>query len=118
MEVKSVRKNEQFQQINLGVTTADAENVELLFTGGSLSVRYVDWQEKPREAIFKETIAFSWQEQDSTGMPRNDVTYEVSNSEWFARQVSDQPNAARFHQYRLCFNACGVLDVICAEIET
>ena len=58
----------------IGVRTADAERVELQYRAGCLRLVYVDWQEQQCEAVFKEVLAFRWQEQDEESLPRDDAT--------------------------------------------
>jgi hypothetical protein len=107
---------DQFVETYLGIHTADAEQIELSFANGTLLVRYVDWQEQRREQALPETLAFRWQEYDDNAPPRDDTTYEVRQSAWLEAQVHGIPNNDRFRHYKLCFNACGVLDVLCQEV--
>ena len=111
--------SEQFIERYLGVQTADAERVELVFSDNSLRVRFVDWQELPRELVLPETLAFRWQEYDCDGAPRDDVTYEVVGSAWLAAQLppAELPLSKHLRHYKLCFNACGSLDVICRVVD-
>lgn len=104
---------EQLVERYVGVHTADAEAIELAFVRGDLVVRYVNWKEEPCVATFVDVLAFRWQEFESDA-PRDDTTYEVLGSEWLQRQAQLQAVEASAHaHYRLCFNACGMLDVLC-----
>ncbi len=97
---------------DLGVSTADGEDVQLQFTRGDLSLRFLDWQEQPRELVFHDVLAFRWQEFDESGL-NDDTTYEVVDSEWLQRQAQLQAVAVdQYAHYILCFNACGNLDVL------
>ena len=107
---------ERFAEQYIGVHSADAEQVELQYANGSLHLRYVDWQEQQRAAVFKEVLAFRWQEQDESAVPRDDTTYEVLNSMWLASHSVLRHQAIRYAHYKLCFNACSVLDVLCQAI--
>ncbi len=105
-----------FVQVDIGVHTADAEDVAVQFSSGDIVLTFVDWREQPQRTVFNDVLAFRWQEFDEEGI-RNDVVYEVEQSSWLARQAQLQgvPSAGYVH-YKLCFNACGALDVLCKRI--
>jgi hypothetical protein len=101
-------------EVYLGVSTADADNIDLHFDGADLVLSFVDWQEVPRQLIFRNVLAFRWQDFDETGI-RDDTTYEVLESEWLAQQADLQGVKAaveNYAHYKLCFNAVGMLDVV------
>ena len=103
-----------FVEVHFGVSTADAENVELHFDGAALVLSFRDWQGVPRQLIFHNILAFRWQDFDEKDI-RDDTTYEVLESEWLARQVYLQGVAGvadNYAHYKLCFNALGVLDIL------
>lgn len=103
----------RYVDVNLGFTTADAESVQLEFDGCDLTLRCIDWQEKPVRHEFREVLAYRWgQDQGAEGI-RDDCAYEVEGSPWLAREaeLAAAPPEAYAH-YKLCFNACGVLDVL------
>ena len=116
---RQVEMSEKFIERYLGVHTADAEQVEFVFAANSLKLRFVDWQDQPRELVLPEALAFRWQEYDGDAAPRDDTTYEVVGSQWLADQQphNASPLSGQFRHYKLCFNACGTLDVICRVIE-
>ena len=101
--------------VDLGVQPADAEQVTLTFSDHAreLVLAYVDWQAQPQRKLFAGVLAFRWQELDEDGV-RDDQVYEVHDSPWLTRQAALHavPCAEHIH-YMLCFNACGVLDVLC-----
>ncbi len=100
-------------QVDIGVHTADAEDVAVQFSSGDLVLTCVDWQEQPRRTVFVDVLAFRWQEFDEEGI-RDDVVYEVHDSDWLARQAKLQAvEVEAYVHYKLCFNACGTLDVLC-----
>jgi hypothetical protein len=102
----------RYVEAKLGVTTADAEKVVTRFENGDLHLSFVDWQGHPRSIIFRDVLAYRWQELDDA-VPRDDTTFEALDSPWLERQAALQavpPNA--YAHYVLCFNACGVLDVL------
>lgn len=66
-------------QVNIGVHTADAEDVAIQFSSGDLALTFVDWQKQPRRRVFGDVLAFRWQEFDEAGI-RDDVVYEVEDS--------------------------------------
>jgi len=109
--------SEYFVETYVGVHTADAEKVEVSYSNDTLVLRYVDWHEEPKFVEFKETLAFRWQELDDVTTPRDDMTYQVKNSQWLASQVSGIPARDGFAHYKLCFNACGVLDILCKAVS-
>jgi hypothetical protein len=87
----------------------------------SLRVSFIDWQEKPILFVCRDTLAFRWQEAEYTlsDQEREDSTYEVMDSAWL-RQHEDQNmtwEGSTFHHYKLNFNAAGILEMICSEIE-
>lgn len=99
---------------NLGVSTADAEQVQLRYERGDLIVSFLDWQEQSCELVFQDSLAFRWQEFDDAKLDiRDDTTYEVVDSEWLSRQAHLQAvDCAQYAHYKLCFNASGSLDVL------
>ena len=99
-------------ECNLGVSTADAENVHITFSDDCLSLGFCDWQDHPRTVVFCDVLAFRWQEFDEDGI-RDDATYEVIDSPWLAQQAKlHAVKVQDYVHYRLCFNACGMLDVL------
>ena len=108
----------EYKEVRLGASTADAEEVELRFASGDLTLAFVDWQETPRKIVFHEVLGFRWQEFDQRevgehGPIRDDTTYEVLQSSWRDRQAELQGERAdEYVHYKLCFNAAGVLDVL------
>ncbi len=106
----------KYLEATLGLHTADAEQVDVRFKDGDLHLSFVDWQERPRSALFRDVIAFRWQELDDP-VPRGDSTFEAVGSPWLERQARLQGlRTEDYVHYVLCFNACGVLDVIAKRI--
>src|SRR4051794_39473205 len=106
--------------IDLGFSTADASNVELLMKGDVLNTSFINWKEESIRAIFRDVLAFKWEnELDEDGL-RDDLVYEVEGSEWLGRQVELQAirDLNSYTHYKLCFNGKGVLDVLCRRTET
>jgi hypothetical protein len=104
---------EQFVEIFIGVHPADAEQVGLMYKDQRLTLKYVDWNQNLQCVEFKETIAFRWQERDEGLAPRDDTTYKVLNSEWLRNQISRPLDLEEYAHYKILFNVCGVLDLIC-----
>ena len=101
-------------EANLGVATADAREVQLQYLRGDLSLQFLDWQEHHRKLVFQDAIAFRWQELDESEFEiRDDMTYEVVDSEWLLlqAQLAAVP-IEQYAHYKLCFNASGTLDVL------
>jgi hypothetical protein len=99
------------------VHTADAESVSLHFFGSDVALSFLDWQKQERRAVFVDILAFRWQEFDEM-VPRDDVVYEVINSEWLVRQSrAHGVGSDDYRHYKLCFNANGTLDVLCRTVN-
>jgi hypothetical protein len=115
--VNATERSAGLVQVDIGVHTADAEDVQVHFSSGELVLSFVDWQEQPRRKVFADVLAFRWQEFDEESI-RDDVVYEVERSDWLARQARLQgvPGDDYVH-YKLCFNACGMLDVLCRRTK-
>ena len=108
--------SEVLRMVDLGIVSADAESVQLLYQFGDLFLRYTDWQKVEREKKFHDVLAFRWQE-FTDDAPRNDVSYEVENSGWLALQATAQEvESANYAHFRICFNQNGVLDVLALRI--
>jgi hypothetical protein len=104
-----------FVMTDIGVHTADAEDVALQMSRGDLVLTFVDWREQPQRHVFYDVLAVQWQEFDEEGI-RGDVVYEVKGSEWLNRQAQLQAvEPEEYVHYKLCFNACGTLDVLCSR---
>src|SRR5262245_19326761 len=103
-----------YRSVNLGFSTADAEDVTLAFDRTELHLIFRDWREETVEHTFKDVLAFKWDGELSIDTIRDDTCYEVIDSSWLEEQARLQgENQTRFTHYKLCFNACGVLDVLC-----
>ena len=107
--------------IDLGFSVADGEKIELSYEVQTLRVSFLDWQEKQVSFLCRDTLALRWQEAGYTlsDQERDDSTYEVIDSAWL-RQHKDQSmtwEGPTFHHYKLNFNAAGILEMICSNIE-
>lgn len=103
---------ERLEGVDIGVSAADAENVELLYRFGDLLLRYRDWEEQEREKKFFDVLAFRWKE-FANQAPRDDSSFEIVNSTWLTVQAKAQEvEPSDYIHYRICFNGNGVLDVI------
>ncbi|PWF39108.1 hypothetical protein [Massilia glaciei] len=103
---------ERLEGVDIGVSAADAENVELLYRFGDLLLRYRDWMEQECEKKFLDVLAFRWEEFTNQA-PRDDSSFEVVNSTWLTVQAKAQEvEPSDYIHYRICFNGNGVLDVI------
>jgi hypothetical protein len=103
-----------FQPLNAGFSTADTEKVAIQYVDGDVEVHLDDWRETAVVIRFPSAVAFRWQDDES--LPnhiRDDMPYEVIDSPWVAELsslglIGNRP----VHHYKLCFNACGVFDVV------
>ena len=100
----------------IGIHSADAERVSLAFQDQELRISYVDWHEEPKTVTLGEVLSFKWQERDSDSAPRDDTTFQVLDSTWLREQTHGVPGTESLVHYKVLFNACGVLDVICKEV--
>lgn len=99
-------------EIDLGISTADAEQVELQFRNSELLLSFVDWKKCRCEHSFRDVLAFRWGEFDEQNI-RDDSIYEVVASPWLAQETKLQAvPLERYVHYKLCFNAVGVLDIL------
>ena len=108
-----------YESINLGFSTADAEGVQLHFERGDLILRFVDWQEKEVQVVFREVLGFKWNDELDPIDHRDDCCYRVDESPWLKEQTglaAIDPLSGYSH-LRLCFNACGMLDVLARSHE-
>jgi hypothetical protein len=100
-----------------GVNTTDADRVAIQFDGGDLRLSFVDWQERPRAVMFRNVLAFRWQEPEEP-LPAESGTFEAVDSPWLDRQARIQSVPSEgFQHYVVCFNASGVLDVLAGEVS-
>ena len=101
-----------YEPCNLGFSTADGEDVRLSFSRGDLRLEFRDWQEKAIAVRFEEAIRFSWTDDldDAIG---TDICYLVHDSPWTVTEPKEYGDTVFCH-YKLCFNQCGTLDVVCA----
>ncbi|MBL8397952.1 MAG: hypothetical protein JNL84_07390 [Candidatus Accumulibacter sp.] len=66
----------------IGIHSADAERVSLVYQDQELKVSYIDWQEQPETVVLGEVFAFKWQERDLDSAPRDVTTFQVIESTW------------------------------------
>jgi hypothetical protein len=107
-----------FLSFGLSFSTADGERPALQFAGGELWFSFIDWREQPVRFMASDVCAFSWAEQwDSTGL-RDDVTYEVLESDLIRQfcEASAMSPTDGYRHFKLCFNAVGALDLVCKSI--
>ena len=97
---------------DIGIKTADAQNVAIQFARSDLTLTFIDWKQQSCKVMFSEVLAFRWQEFDEQDL-RDDASYEVVGSEWLKRQTMLQAvHPDDFAHYKLGFNASGCLDVL------
>lgn len=108
----------RYVHCELGVNTADADRVTIQFDGGDLRLAFVDWQERPRTVMFRNVLAFRWQESEAP-LPAESGTFEAMDSPWLNRQAQLQSVPPdHFSHYVVCFNASGTLDVLASQAVT
>jgi len=102
-----------YRQLAVSFSTADAERPVIEYRDGRLTLQFVDWREQPVTVHFPNVVAFHWQ--DEANLPpgvRDDMTYELLDSPWVAELEELGAIFGEHHHYKICFNACGVLDVV------
>jgi len=111
---------EKATPLSPGFSTADAESVSLSLHKRNGILEFIDWHEQPIKVMLVDTIALKWQEADSCGPEdRDDMSYEIMDSEWLMKHLSQHiidPEKGYKH-YKLCFNATGILEIICREMR-
>ena len=110
---------EQAEIINAEFSTADAGYPSFSLNGERLFVQFEDWQEKNVALQFDDVCGVRWQELGPLSTLRDDVTYEIRNSEWIAAYRSQNllPSEDKVRHFKLCFNSSGVLDVLASGFK-
>ncbi len=109
----------RFELIDMGFSTADAEYIQFAYRDGELRLTFVDWREILRVAFFEDVLVQRWHA-DAEFLPgiRDDATYVVQDSDLAARMVElCAVEAAHAKHFVLCFNAAGVLEVVCKSFR-
>lgn len=103
-----------------GFSTVDAEFPRFEFREGTLTLDFLDWQERAVRVWFLEAAGVKWQELDFSGPQcRDDSVYEMMGSSWIAEYMAAGTGreGAGLRHFRLCFNARGVLDVLATSMH-
>ena len=90
------------KDVDLGWTTADAEDPTLSYDGTDLRVEFVDWQEQLVRLVFRNCHMFSWEEIPASFELWPDRTYSCTGSSW---QGADSVKPEQLKHWVLCFNA-------------
>ena len=109
----------RYVELSLGFSTADGYEVCLAFDGKNLTLDFIDWRETHQTTLFREVLAFRWGRELPQGVPRDDNSYEVLESDWLTREVElagVTQDAILYAHYKLCFCGCGNLDVLCLRL--
>ena len=102
-----------YKVVNLGFSTADAQDVSISFDGSDLTLTCVNWHGEPVKHVFNDALAYRWGQDLGSKEVHDDETYEVQNSQWLLQEaplIGVDPSA--YVHLKLCFNARGVLDVL------
>lgn len=103
-----------------GFSVADAEYPRFALRDGTFSLEFVDWRERQVHVRFSNAAGVRWEELDSKGpQGRDDEVYEIVESSWVADYMQTDARTAgdALRHFRLCFNACGVLDVLASSMD-
>jgi hypothetical protein len=106
----------RYEECNLGFSTADAGDVKLSYSRGDLLLEFLDWRENLIKVRFTDVIRFNWTHGLDDAV-RQDTCYRVLDSPWTLTDLAAEGNSVFCH-YKLCFNACGTLDVACGATST
>lgn len=104
--------------INLGFSTADGERPEMQFVGGDIRFSFLNWREQLVRFTASDVRAFSWLEELDVSGVRDDMTYEVLESDLIQKYCDWNLMSSEdgYRHFKLCFNAAGVFDVVCKSI--
>ncbi len=112
----------RYELVDLGFSTADAEHISFEWRNSQLILQFVDWKENPVSVVFQDVAGVQWNEESYADQPevRNDTCYEVHQSDWTSEYVRRQafPRQQCVRHLVLCFNAVGVLEVLCTGLTT
>ena len=111
---------EKTELLKTEFSTADAENARFHYKSGDFVFEYQDWQEKPVKIVFRDVLGVRWQEAEpASDQFRNDSTYPIEDSSWLHEHVEQKmtDQGVDYKHLKLCFNALGVLDVLCGKFE-
>lgn len=107
----------RYELVHLGFSTADAESVGFALDGDTLRLAFVDWEDRAREVAFHSVSGMRWcTEPEFINGIRDDSTYCIHDSEWVAR-LKQLGASEKLSHFVLCFNAEGVLEVICTGVQ-
>ena len=111
----------RYEPLHESFSAADAEYPHIELASGCLRVRFTDWREETVTLLFRDVVAFSWDEGDAAlnASHRDDCCYIVHESPWLARhrEVGTIIPAEDRRHFKLCFNAAGVLQVLASTLE-
>jgi len=85
----------KYKPIDLGFSTADAEQPQLQFVRGDIHFSFVDWQGQVVEFIASDVRAFSWLEESDIPDIRDDAAYEVLESDVIQNYCNQQRHLPR-----------------------
>jgi hypothetical protein len=112
--------SESAKLLEPGFSVADAEYPKFALRDGILTLEFVDWQKRRVHVRFSNAAGVKWQEVESSGPEdRDDSVFEIDGSSWLAEYLANdaRTSAEALRHFRLCFNACGVLDVLASSME-
>lgn len=111
----------RFKLIDPGFSTADTEYPSFEFRDGDLTLEFIDWQEQAIRVVFHDVAGMQWNDEAEFHGDdiRDDSSYEVCESEWLAKHISlgTFSESEGYRHFVLCFNAAGVLDVLCKQVQ-
>lgn len=109
---------EQLIAVDFGFSVADGQVPAIQFSDGDLVLKFQDWHERAIEQRFVNTLAFRWAPAPSHPTPRDDATYELTQSVWLADEIRPEGNlcSSDFAHYIFCFNAAKVFEVVCRRV--
>lgn len=112
---------ERAEVIAPGFVVADAGVPSLQTINEGLEVRFVDYRKQSVEVVFRDAVAFSWEQTDYSLLDgeRYDSTHIIHHSSWLQKYIAQNVIFQReaYRHYRLNFNAAGILQVIAKDIQ-
>ncbi len=112
--------NENYKIIDLGFSVADAEDISFGYESGDLLLSFTDWQDNKITVKFENALGFKYQDAEyyNSESERYDSCHIVENSEWLQLHENQSMTWENetWNQYKLNFNAGGVVEVLCSNI--
>lgn len=97
----------RYNNININITSSDAYDVRVNYAGSDeVHLDFKDYLDKQVRVTFNTVAAFLFGKIEEGSFGRDDQIYEVIESEWLAKQLSDLSDTERekYSHFMFCFN--------------